>query len=68
MRNPLGTPVDEVLDFGGGGWLPASAVVRARLSDEDIRAAGAAPGVASLIVLPVRQCDAVFRPPTSVPA
>lgn len=67
----FGTPVAEVLDqaggpagtpqailFGGygGTWLPAPAAAGIRLSHEDLRAAGAALGVASLTVLPARAC------------
>ncbi|WP_116204641.1 NADH-ubiquinone oxidoreductase-F iron-sulfur binding region domain-containing protein [Amycolatopsis circi] len=67
----LGAPVAEILDqaggpaerpqailFGGygGTWLPAPTAVHTRLSDEDLRAAGAALGVASLTVLPARAC------------
>ncbi|MGW7534943.1 NADH-ubiquinone oxidoreductase-F iron-sulfur binding region domain-containing protein [Amycolatopsis sp. NPDC054798] len=67
----LGTPVAEVLGqaggpagtpqailFGGygGAWLPAPVATRARLSDEDLRAAGATLGVATLTVLPERSC------------
>ncbi|UKD57379.1 SLBB domain-containing protein [Amycolatopsis sp. FU40] len=67
----LGTPVTEVLDqaggpaeppqailFGGygGAWLPAPVAAGIRLSAEDLRAAGATLGVASLTVLPAHAC------------
>lgn len=67
----LGTPVADVLGlaggpderpqailFGGygGAWLPAPVAVHQQLTHEDLRAAGATLGVASLTVLPARAC------------
>lgn len=50
-------PLGAVLVGGlGGSWLGAREAARLRLTHEDLRTAGAALGVAALVMLPARAC------------
>jgi NADH:ubiquinone oxidoreductase subunit F (NADH-binding) len=57
LAGGLATPAQALLVGGiGGGWLPIQQAMRVRLEHAELRAAGAALGVAAVIAMPVEAC------------